>query len=97
MHELDETDREAVLLRHFQNHSYAEIATRTGLTESGARMRVERALEKLHRILAKQGVTLTLMALVALLGANAVMAAPAGLAAKVVAGALAGTVAERGR
>ncbi|HSY17619.1 MAG TPA: sigma-70 family RNA polymerase sigma factor, partial [Candidatus Acidoferrales bacterium] len=93
MHELDEPDREAVLLRHFQNHSYAEIGARIGLTENAARMRVERALEKLHRILAKQGVALTLVALATVLGANAVLAAPAGLAAKVVAGALAGTVA----
>ena len=93
MHQLDEPDREAVLLRHFQNHSYAEIAARIGVTESGARMRVERALEKLHRLLAKQGVTLTLVALAAVLSANAVLAAPAGLAAKVVAGALAGAVA----
>ncbi|MDR3458758.1 MAG: sigma-70 family RNA polymerase sigma factor [Verrucomicrobiae bacterium] len=93
MHQLDEPDREAVLLRHFQNHSYAEIGGRIGLTENAARMRVERALEKLHRILAKQGVALTVMALAGLLSANAAMAAPAGLAAKVVTGALAGAVA----
>jgi len=92
MHQLEEPDREAVLLRHFQNQSYAEIGVRIGLTENAARMRVERALEKLHRILTQQGVALTVLALAALLSANAVMAAPAGLAAKVVAGALAGTV-----
>jgi len=93
MHELEEPDREAVLLRHFQNHSYAEIGVRIGLSENAARMRVERALEKLHRILAKQGVALTAVALAGLLAANAVMAAPAGLAARVVSDALAGTVA----
>src|SRR5487761_2242430 len=53
MHRLDERERAAVLLRHFENRSYAEVGTKIGLTENAARMRVERALEKLHRILAK--------------------------------------------
>ena len=93
MHRLDETEREAVLLRHFENRSYAEVGTKIGLTENAARMRVERALEKLHDVLAKQGVALTAVALAGLLGANAAIAAPAHLAAKVVAGALAGATA----
>ncbi len=93
MNQLDEFDREAVLLRHFENRSYAEVGIKIGLTENAARMRVERALEKLHGILGKQGVALTTVALAGLLGANAVVAAPAQLAAKVVAGALAGTTA----
>ncbi|MEI6074500.1 MAG: sigma-70 family RNA polymerase sigma factor [Verrucomicrobiota bacterium] len=93
MHRLDELDREAVLLRHFENRSYAEVGTKIGLTENAARMRVERALEKLHSVLGKQGVSLTSVALAGLLGANAVFAAPAHLAAKVVTGALAGATA----
>ena len=93
MHKLDEPEREAVLLRHFENCSYAEVGTKIGLTENAARMRVERALEKLHGILAKQGVALTAVALAGLLGANAVIAAPAHLAAKVVTSALAGVAA----
>ncbi len=93
MHQLDEPDREAVLLRHFEKCSFAEVGTKIGLTENAARMRVERALEKLHGILAKQGVALGIVALAGLLGANAVIAAPAQLAAKVVAGAMAGAAA----
>ena len=93
MHKLDETDREAVLLRHFENYSFAEIGGKIGLTENAARMRVERALEKLHDILAKQGAAFTVVVLAGLLGANAVVAAPAHLAAKVVSGALAGVAA----
>jgi RNA polymerase sigma factor (sigma-70 family) len=93
MHQLSEGEREAVLLRHFQNHSYAEIGGKIGLTENAARMRVERALEKLHGILTKRGVALTVTALAALLSANAVSAAPAYLAAKVVSGVMAGAVA----
>ena len=90
MHTLDAEDREAVLMRHFENRSYAEIGAAFGLTESGARMRVERALGKLHGALAKHGVTSTAMALAALLTTNAVGAAPAYLAAKVVSAALTG-------
>src|SRR5580698_8143152 len=90
MHQLDEPDREAVLLRHFEKRSYAEIGTRFGLTENAARMRVERALEKLHGMLTKQGVTLTVVALAGVLGVNAVVAASAHLAAKVLSSAFAG-------
>jgi len=90
MHTLDEVEREAVLLRHFENCSYADVGAKTGLTENAARKRVDHALEKLHTLLTKQGVTLTAMALAGLLGANAVASAPAHLAAKVAKGALAG-------
>ena len=93
MHKLDERDREAVLLRHFQNCSFAEIGSKIGLTENAARMRVDRALEKLHGLLAKQGASLTVVVLAGLLSANAVGAAPAQLAAKVISAALAGTAA----
>jgi RNA polymerase sigma factor (sigma-70 family) len=82
MHTLDDQDREAVLLRHFERCSYAEIGSRFGLTEDTARMRVNRALEKLHDALAKRGVTSTAMALAGLLAGNAVGAAPAHLAGK---------------
>jgi RNA polymerase sigma factor (sigma-70 family) len=93
MHKLDELEREAVLLRHFENCSFSEIGTKIGTTENAARMRVDRALEKLHGILAKQGVALTVMTLAGLLSANAVSAAPSNLVAKVVSGALAGAAA----
>ena len=93
MHELNEAEREAVLLRHFQNFSYGEIGGKIGLTENAARMRVERALEKLREILGRRGLALPAVALAGLLAANAVTAAPTLLAARVVAGALAGAAA----
>lgn len=55
MHTLNAQDCEAVLLRHFERCSYAEIGSRFGMTEDGARMRVNRALEKLRGALAKRG------------------------------------------
>jgi len=79
MHDLKETDREAVLLRYFENRQFAEVGAKLGLNENAARMRVERALEKLRDIFAKRGVT-TATALASVISANAVQLAPAGLA-----------------
>jgi RNA polymerase sigma factor (sigma-70 family) len=90
MLELNEPDREAVLLRYFDNRPHAEIANRLGLSENAARMRVERALEKLHSLLGRCGVSTT-AALSAVILANAVQVAPGGLAATLSTAALAGT------
>src|SRR6185369_14902396 len=86
MLELNETDREAVLLRYFDNRPHAEIASRLGLSENAARMRVDRALEKLRTLLARRGVSTT-AALSAVILANAVQAAPAGLVVTISAAA----------
>jgi len=80
MHELKDSDREAILLRYFENRQFAEVGAKLGLNENTARMRVERALEKLNVILTRRGVT-TASALGAAISANAVQLAPAGLAA----------------
>ena len=79
MHELKETDREAILLRYFENRQFAEVGVKLGLNENAARMRVERALEKLRAIFAKRGIT-TAAALASVISANAVQLAPANLA-----------------
>jgi hypothetical protein len=92
MHDLDETDREAILLRYFQNSQHAVIGERLGLTENAARMRIERALEKLRNHLARRGITTSATALSIVLSANAVQAAPVGLAVTIsTASALVGT------
>ncbi len=80
MHGLKETDREAVLLRYFENRPYAEVAAKLGLNENAARMRVERALEKLRALLARKAITTT-AALASVISANAVQVAPSALAA----------------
>jgi RNA polymerase sigma factor (sigma-70 family) len=80
MHELKETDREAILLRYFENRQFAEVGAKLGLNENAARMCVERALEKLRDIFTKRGVT-TVAALASVISANAVQIAPANLAA----------------
>lgn len=80
MHDLKASDREAILLRYFENRQFAEVGAKLGLNENAARMRVERALEKLRGILTKRGIA-TAGALASVISANAVQVAPAGLAA----------------
>jgi RNA polymerase sigma factor (sigma-70 family) len=87
MHELKETDREAILLRYFENRQFAEVGAKLGLNENAARMRVERALEKLRGTLTKRGVT-TATALASVISANAVQIAPANLAATLTAASI---------
>ena len=88
MHELKETDREAVLLRYFENRQFAEVGAKLGLNENAARMRVERALEKLRAVFAKRGIT-TATALASVISANAVQIAPANLAATLTSASIA--------
>jgi RNA polymerase sigma factor (sigma-70 family) len=90
MHELGDRDRHAVLLRFFQNKTLNEVGAALNLTENAARMRVDRALDKLRGKLARHGITTTATALAAVVAANAVQAAPAGLAATISAAAVAG-------
>ncbi len=80
MHELKADDREAVLLRYFENRPFAEVGAKLGLNENAARMRVERALDKLRGLLLKRGMETT-AALASVISANAVQLAPAHLAA----------------
>lgn len=88
--ELEERDREAVLLRFSEGKSFAEVGARLRLAENAARMRVDRALDKLHAALARRGVTSTAAALGVALGNQALASAPVGLAATVTGAALAG-------
>jgi RNA polymerase sigma factor (sigma-70 family) len=88
MHGLKEADREAVLLRYFENRPFAEVGAKLGLNENAARMRVERALEKLRAIFAKRGIT-TATALASVISANAIQIAPANLAATLTAASIA--------
>ncbi len=75
MHELKEADREAILLRYFENRQFAEVGARLNLNENAARMRVDRALEKLRAAFARRGITAT-TALAPVISANAVQTAP---------------------
>jgi RNA polymerase sigma factor (sigma-70 family) len=92
MQGLEDVDRTAVLLRYFENQSLREVGQRLGTTEEAARKRVSRAVERLREVFVRRGVTVGASGLVALVSANAVQAAPAGLAVTIsAAAALAGT------
>jgi RNA polymerase sigma factor (sigma-70 family) len=96
LHELDEKDRTALLLRYFEGRSLAEVGANIGLNENSARMRVERALEKLRGRLARRGVTSTAAAIGLVLANQPAVAAPPGFAAVVTGPALAGAAAGSG-
>jgi RNA polymerase sigma factor (sigma-70 family) len=91
MGRLGESDRNAVVLRFFENKTAAEVGAALKLTEAAAHMRVSRALEKLRKMFAKRGVTLTAAVIAGTVAANSVQAAPAGLAATAAAVAAKGT------
>ncbi len=90
LHELGERDRDAIALRFFEGRAFAEIGATLRLSEDAARMRVDRALEKLRGRLARRGVTSTAAALGLALANQAGVAAPAGLATSVASAAVAG-------
>ncbi len=90
MAELSDRDREVVLLRFFARRPFGEIGAALNLSEDAARMRVERALDKLHALLAKRGVTSTASALGVALASQAAATAPAGLAASIAGSAVGG-------
>ena len=87
---LDREDRQAILLRFFEEQDFRAVGAALHVSEDAARMRVSRAVDKLHAILRRRGVVLPAAGLSAILGAEAVKAAPAGLAAKLAMDALAG-------
>ncbi len=86
---LGEKDRQAVLLRFFENKSLAEVGSHLGTGEDTARKRVSRALEKLLRYFNKRGVSLTTAMIAGAMAANSVQAAPVALAKTVTAVAIA--------
>ena len=80
---LGELDRTAVLLRFFENRSYAEIAAALDVNQDAARVRANRALEKLRATLARRGVVSTASALGLALVQPALASTPPGLAAHI--------------
>ena len=92
MGQLGETDRNAVVLRFFENKTAQEVGAALRLNEAAAHKRVSRAVEKLRRFFAKRGVVLSAAAIAGAVSANSVQAAPAGLTAAVTAAAAKGAV-----
>src|SRR6266849_2193134 len=83
MSELEETDYDALVMRFFKNQDLRSVGIALGVSDDTAQKRVSRALDKLREHLSRRGVTTPAAALTILLSANAVQAAPAGLAATI--------------
>ena len=86
--ELSEPDRDALLLRYFERKSACEMAQTLGISDEAAQKRVSRAVERLREFFAKRGVTVGAGGLVVVIAANAVQAAPVGLAVTISTAAL---------
>jgi RNA polymerase sigma factor (sigma-70 family) len=89
MGRLGEKDRNAIVLRFFENRTPQEAAAALKLNEVTARKRVSRALEKLRTFFAKRGVVLTTAVIAGTIAGNSVQAAPAALANSATAVAIA--------
>lgn len=80
MAELSEADHHAVVLRFFDGKSLKEVGAALGSSEPAAKMRVNRAVEKLRRFFGRRGIVVPVAVLTAALSASSVQAAPAALA-----------------
>jgi RNA polymerase sigma factor (sigma-70 family) len=76
MARLRDQDRDALVLRFFENKSLKEVATSLQLDERAAQKRVQRALEKLRGLFARRGVALSVAVIANAVAANSVSAAP---------------------
>jgi hypothetical protein len=93
MNGLTTNDRDVLVLRFFEGHNFRALGAALGTTEDTAQKRVTRALDRLRTRLTRRGVTLSVTALAAVLGTQAVSAAPLGLAANISSVSLTGVCA----
>ena len=82
---LAQKDHDAVVLRFFEGRNFKEVGAALGASEDAAKMRVNRALEKLHRYFGRQGISSTTAILAGTISANFVQPAPVALAKSVTA------------
>jgi hypothetical protein len=88
---LGEKDHDAVVLRFIEGRSFKEVGSALGTSEAGAKMRVNRALEKLRTFFHKRGFGFSLAMIGGVISAHSVQGAPIGLATTVTAAAVKGT------
>jgi len=80
---LGKEDRNAIILRFFEQLDYRALGGALGSSEDAARMRVTRALEKMGTILRRRGIAMSIAGLSFVLSTKTAAAAPVGFAAKV--------------
>jgi RNA polymerase sigma factor (sigma-70 family) len=89
MSRLGGKERDAVVLRFFENRTIREVASALGVQEAAAQKRVNRATEKLRQFFIRHGVQVSVATLLGLISANVIQAAPAELALKISSAAVA--------
>ena len=89
MGRLGEKDRNAIVLRFFENRTPQEVAAALKLNDVTARKRVSRALEKLQKFLFKRGIASTAGTLAGAISTHSVQPAPVALVKIIAAAALA--------
>jgi RNA polymerase sigma factor (sigma-70 family) len=93
---LSEKDRQAIVLRFYEGRNLRDVGAALGASEDAAEKRVSRAVERLREFFTKRGVTAGASGLAVVMSANAVQAAPVGLAATLSSAALAGAATSSG-
>ncbi|HWI58086.1 MAG TPA: sigma-70 family RNA polymerase sigma factor, partial [Bacillota bacterium] len=88
---LNETDRNALTLRFFEEKSFKEIGALLHLSDDAAQKRVSRALGRLRDAFTRRGVVLPAALVSAAMATKAVQAAPSHLLALIPSGVNAGT------
>jgi RNA polymerase sigma factor (sigma-70 family) len=81
--QLAEADRNAVVLRFYEQRPLEDVGRVLGLNADAAQKRVSRALEKLRKFFLKRGVVSTTVVIAGAISANSVQAAPVALATSI--------------
>ncbi|MDR3458592.1 MAG: TIGR03435 family protein [Verrucomicrobiae bacterium] len=96
MEQLGQKDHDALVLRFFEGRNFKQVGAALGASEDSARVRVNRALEKLRKFFVKRGVNSTTAIIAGAISSHSVQPAPAALAKTVTAIAAAKGVAAGG-
>jgi RNA polymerase sigma factor (sigma-70 family) len=83
MARLGTDERNAIVLRFFENRTVREVAAALGVPEAAAQKRVSRATDKLRNFFVRRGLQVSTASLLESIGTHAVQAAPMELAAKI--------------
>ena len=85
MAQLRDKDRDALVLRYFENKSLREVGDALGLQERAAQKRVARGLEKLHAFFARRGIASTTAIIANAVSVHSIQIAPVALAKSITA------------
>jgi RNA polymerase sigma factor (sigma-70 family) len=88
MEKLGRRDHDVLVLRFFEGRNFKEVGAAMGTSEDAAKMRVQRALEKLRNSFTKHGVSSNTTIIAGAISTHSVQAAPVALAKSITAVAI---------